>query len=207
MDIYTQSIKKDMPMLIEQLRNAKNNGPYHDKEQEILENFLDDRFINASVELIEKINNEIRKELPGLPFIYTKTYAQFESQLERESIKDIDERRDSMLNLMKKMTNARTTSYFRDYAIAEIKIAYRLKEYLTPDEMFPPKDLNNVTKVLLENNEYEEAIRRIMDKELYIDLGCSSGYESLVEEAVEFAKNLVMKKNLENNEEKYDVER
>ena len=60
MDIYTQSIKKDMPMLIEQLKNAKNNSSYHDTEQEILENFLNDRFINASVELIEKINNEIR---------------------------------------------------------------------------------------------------------------------------------------------------
>ena len=131
----------------------------------------------------------------------------YQAYLDKINERDIDERRDSMLNLMKKMTNARTTSYFRDYAIAEIKIAYRLKEYLDADEMFPPKDLNNVTKVLLENSEYEEAIRRIMDKELYIDLGCSSGYESLVEEAVEFAKNLVMKKNLENNEEKYDMER
>lgn len=115
------------------------------------------------------------------------------------------------MNLMKKMTNARTTSYFRDYAIAEIKIAYRLKEYLDADEMFPPKDLNNATKVLLENSEYEEAVRRIMDKELYIDLGCSSGYESLVEEAVEFAKNLVMKENVVSSEKALenldDVER
>ena len=97
------------------------------------------------------------------------------------------------MNLMKEMKDVRTTSFFRDYAIAEINIAYRIKEYLDADDVFPPKNLNSATSILLKNGEYEEAIERIMNKELCIDIGSSSWYENLVEEATHFAKSLLEK--------------
>lgn len=104
------------------------------------------------------------------------------------------------MNLMKSMKDVRTTSHFRDYALAEIKIAYRIKEYLTPDNYFPPNNLNNVTKLLLCNGEYREAVQRIIDKELYIDIESSSAYEDLVDEGIEFIESL-KDKTLEEEQE------
>ena len=104
------------------------------------------------------------------------------------------------MNFMEMMKDTRTTSHFRDYAIAEIKIAYRIKEYLDPDPYFPPNNLNSATIVLLENDEIEEAIRRIIDKELYIDIESSNAYEDLIKESVAFANSFLEK-------EKNDIER
>ena len=92
------------------------------------------------------------------------------------------------MKIFEYMKSQRTTSHFRDMAIAEVKVAYRLKEYLDPDGYFPSKDLNNATKVLLEAGEYREAIERIIDKELGLDIGDSSSYEKLVENATQFAR-------------------
>lgn len=99
------------------------------------------------------------------------------------------------MNLMESMKDVRTTSYFRSYAIAEIKIAYRIKEYLEPDDVFPPKDLNRATSILLQNGEYLEAVERIMKNEVCVDIDSSRGWEDLAEEAVDFAKSLMTKSN------------
>ena len=97
------------------------------------------------------------------------------------------------MNLMKSMKDLRTTTYFRDFAIAEVQVAYRIKEYLEPDEYFPPKNLDKTTKILFENKEYREAIERIIDRDLQIDISSSSGYESLVNEGMAFVESLVEK--------------
>lgn len=65
------------------IKNANDTSVFHDIEREILENFLDERNIKASAELVEKINEELQKKIPTLPFIYVKTYAQYEEQLGR----------------------------------------------------------------------------------------------------------------------------
>lgn len=99
------------------------------------------------------------------------------------------------MNLMGSMKDVRTTSYFRNYALAEIRIAYRIKEYLEPDDMFPPRDLNRTTGILLQNGEYREAVERIMKNEVPVDIDSSRGWENLAEEAVSFAKSLITRSN------------
>lgn len=83
MNIYKEKIEHDMPILIDLIKNANDTSVFHDVEREILENFLDERNIKASAELVEKINEELEKEIPTLPFIYVKAYAQYEEQLGR----------------------------------------------------------------------------------------------------------------------------
>lgn len=87
----------------------------------------------------------------------------------------------------------RTTSYFRDYAIKEIRIAYRIMEYLDPDTVYPAKDLDDTTLLLLKNKKFGEAVERIIEDELSIDCGCSSGMEALYGNACELCKYLLPK--------------
>lgn len=92
MNIYESKIKQDLPILIESIRKVKRGtSPYYTEEQELLEKFLDDRGIQASAELIRKINKELKKEFPKMSFLYARAKSQFEYQLGREPIPKEDE--------------------------------------------------------------------------------------------------------------------
>jgi len=104
--------------------------------------------------------------------------------------------------------NERTTTYFRDYAIQEIRLAYRIMEYLAPDTTFPPK-INEETKTLIFYGRYDDAVERIIDEELICtDLGSSSGNDALKHNAIELMKYLlpIYKQNLSNTKEKRRLE-
>lgn len=47
-----------------------------------------------------------------------------------------------MNDLMKLYKNERTNDYFKNYAIMQIKVAHRIKEYLNPDK-YLKEDLDN----------------------------------------------------------------
>lgn len=97
-----------------------------------------------------------------------------------------------MQNLMSLYENERTNDYFRNYAISQIKIAHRIKEYLDPDEYFPPKNISKSTMDLLKQRNFEEAVKQIFD-EVSFECGSSIGYEDMQAEAVEFAEEMLDK--------------
>lgn len=107
--------------------------------------------------------------------------------------------------------HTRTTKYFRDYAIEEIKVAYRIMEYLAPDSNFPPK-INEDTKELILLGRYPEAFERIVDRVCgdinFIDLGSSSGYESIKQNAIELMEYLapIYRQNITDVKEKRKLE-
>ena len=95
-----------------------------------------------------------------------------------------------MNNLMRLYKNERTNDYFKNIAVMQIKVAHRIKEYLDQDEYFPPKDICKSTMDLFLQKDIKNAVRRILD-EVSFDCDCSSGYEAVEREAVEFAKELL----------------
>ena len=95
-----------------------------------------------------------------------------------------------MNDLMKLYKNERTNDYFKNYTIMQIKVAHRIKEYLNPDEYFPPKDICKSTMDLFLQREVVKAVSRIFD-EVSFDCDCSSGYDGMEKEAVEFAEELL----------------
>lgn len=95
-----------------------------------------------------------------------------------------------MNNLMALYKNERTNEYFKNYAIMQIKIAHRIKEYLNPDEYFPPKDICEDTMDLFLKKEVKKAVRKIFE-EVSFDCDCSSGYDSMETEAIMFAEELL----------------
>lgn len=95
-----------------------------------------------------------------------------------------------MKDLMKLYKNERTNDYFKDYTIMQIKVAHRIKEYLNPDEYFPPKDICKSTMDLFLQREVVKAVSRIFD-EVSFDCDCSTGYDGMGKEAVEFAEELL----------------
>ena len=97
-----------------------------------------------------------------------------------------------MNGLMELIKKERTTKYFRDFAIAQVKLAYRIKEYLDPDPMFPSKTLSEETSDLFLRGNFSDAVGSCM-KEIFIDIPCSEGYDSLKEEAIQFSKDLSRK--------------
>lgn len=97
-----------------------------------------------------------------------------------------------MDNLMSLYKNERTNDYFRDYAIAQIKIAHRIKEYLDPDEYFPPKNISKSVVDLFLQRKVKEAVHQILD-EVSFECGSSDGYMSMEFEAVEFAEEMLDK--------------
>ena len=102
----------------------------------------------------------------------------------------------------------RTTTYFRDYAIQEIKVAYRIMEYLAPDGIFKPDIVEN-TKDLIFLGRYKDAVEKIIESELTnLDLGCSSGYDAMCQHAVELIEYLlpISKQNVTNVKEKRRLE-
>ena len=97
-----------------------------------------------------------------------------------------------MQNLMSLYENERTNDYFRNYAISQIKIAHRIKEYLDPDEYFPPKNISKSTMDLFQQRNFEDAVKQIFD-EVSFECGSSIGYEDMKAEAVEFAEEMLDK--------------
>lgn len=97
-----------------------------------------------------------------------------------------------MDNLMSLYKNERTNDYFRDYAIAQIKVAHRIKEYLDPDEYFPPKNISKSVVDLFLQRKVKEAVHQILD-EVSFECGSSDGYMSMEYEAVEFAEEMLDK--------------
>lgn len=95
-----------------------------------------------------------------------------------------------MDGLMKLYKNERTNDYFKKNAIMQIEIAHRIKEYLDPDEYFPPKDICKSTMDLFLQKEVKKAVHRIFD-EVSFDCDCSSNYSDVEREAVEFAEELL----------------
>lgn len=88
--------------------------------------------------------------------------------------------------------NERTNDYFRDYAIAQIKVAHRIKEYLDPDKYFPPKNISKSVVDLFLQRKVKEAVRQILD-EVSFECGSSDGYMSMEYEAAEFAEEMLDK--------------
>jgi superfamily II DNA or RNA helicase len=99
-----------------------------------------------------------------------------------------------MKDLMKQFaTNERGTTYFRDYAINQIRVAYRLKDYLDPDICIPPKDLNKQTMKLFLDGDIAQAVYNIINDELIIDISSSYGSEEFQHEAFVLATEMVDK--------------
>ena len=104
----------------------------------------------------------------------------------------------------------RTTTFFRSKAILKIRVAYRVMEYLAPDETFPPK-INQNTKDLLLMKRFSEGYRSIMHElnvEESTDLGCSSHMEALQADTMALMECLLptYKKNCKDKREKRRVE-
>lgn len=95
-----------------------------------------------------------------------------------------------MDNLMKLYRKERVNDYFKNYAIMQIKVAYRILEYLEPDEYFPPKNIDESTMELFLQREVGKAVSRIFD-EISFKCGCSSGYEDIEREANAFASEVL----------------
>ena len=95
-----------------------------------------------------------------------------------------------MKDLMKLYKNERTNDYFKNYTIMQIKVAHRIKEYVDPDKYFPPKDICKSTMELFLQREVNKAVSRVFN-EVFFDCDCSSGYEDVEREAVEFAEELL----------------
>ena len=83
----------------------------------------------------------------------------------------------------------RTTTYFRNYAVLEIQIAYRIMEYLSPDSVFPAKDLYNITKNAILAENYPLAFANVIDEldsaGFSTDIGSSWGMEALQADAID----------------------
>ena len=99
-----------------------------------------------------------------------------------------------MDGLMKQfVTTERGTEYFRDYAIKQIKIAYRLMDYLDPDHCFPAKDLSKHTMKLFLDGEVAQAVHNIIENEICIDIPSSHGAEGFQYEAFVLATEMLEK--------------
>lgn len=90
---------------------------------------------------------------------------------------------------MQEVRNLRVTDYFLKYTINEIKIAYRILEYLEPDTVFKPKDLHNSVKDAFLNGNIEEAVIEIYE-ELGISIDSSCGQGKFLNDAIEFANTV-----------------
>ncbi len=90
--------------------------------------------------------------------------------------------------------NNRTTDYFRDFAIVEIRVAYRIMEYLAPDSLFPAKDLIQGTMNLMLSENFTRAynaVKEEVDNVLYTEINSSHGDESLKIKGIELMKYLL----------------
>src|SRR5574344_229765 len=95
-----------------------------------------------------------------------------------------------MDGLMKLYKNERTNDFFKKYAIKQIEIAHRIKEYLDPDEYFKPKNISKTTMDLFLQREVGKAVSNIFN-EVMFECDCSSSYGDIEREANKFAKELL----------------
>jgi hypothetical protein len=87
----------------------------------------------------------------------------------------------------------RTTTFFRDLGILEIRVAYKIMEYLAPDDVFKPK-INQFTKDLMLSKEFSKAYEYVieeLDAEVNTDLGCSASADRLQANAIDLMKYLL----------------
>lgn len=115
-----------------------------------------------------------------------------------------------MNNLIEFAKENRTTTFFRSKAILEIRVAYRIMEYLAPDDNFPPK-VNPSTKDLFLKGEFYRVYGYIieeLDLEASTDIGCSAGMVKLEADAVELMDYLypIYEKNCTDKKEKRRIE-
>lgn len=108
-----------------------------------------------------------------------------------------------MKDLMKQfVTTERGTTYFRDYAIYQIRMAYRLMDYLDPDTCFPAKDLSKHTMKQFLDGDVANAVHNIINDELDIDISSSHGSEEFQHEAYVLSVEMLEKYNARCNDEK-----
>ena len=87
----------------------------------------------------------------------------------------------------------RTTTYFKNRGVLEIRIAYRIMEYLAPDSVFPPP-IEQPTKDLLLKEEFSGAYECVIGEIALAhntDLGCSAGAGDLRIKAIELMRYLL----------------
>ena len=106
--------------------------------------------------------------------------------------------------------NNRTTTFFRNSAIVEIRIAYAIMEYLAPDDTFQPEIIQS-TKDLMLKEEFSKAYECIVDElnaESSTDLGYSAAEASLITNAVELMRYLlpIYKKHVTDKKEQRRIE-
>lgn len=85
----------------------------------------------------------------------------------------------------------RTTTFFRDYAITQIKLAYRIMEYLAPDDTYPPDDISTTTKELMLREKFDEAFGWIENEPCIDDFNSSHYYEETKALAKELMAHLL----------------
>lgn len=88
-----------------------------------------------------------------------------------------------MIDMIEFTKNTRTTTFFRDLAIAKIKVAYRCMEYLLPDNIFPPGKLSENIIKLLVDKKFDSAAEEII-KEVNVNIDSASWMENLEEETI-----------------------
>lgn len=88
-------------------------------------------------------------------------------------------------------SSERCTTYFRDYAVNQIRVAYRLMEYLNPDDVFKPHQKSEKIVKMFLNNEVSEAVHEIIYNECCIDISSSRGSEDFELEAYVLACDLL----------------
>ena len=106
--------------------------------------------------------------------------------------------------------NNRTTTFFRNLGILEIRVTYRIMEYLAPDNAFPPT-VNQFTKDLMLKEEYNKAYEYVMEElelEGSTDLGCSQAEGNLRTNAVNLMAYLlpIYKKQITDKKEQRRIE-
>ncbi len=104
--------------------------------------------------------------------------------------------------------NNRTTTFFRDLEIYKIKIAYRIMEYLAPDSVFKPDNLNKDIMNLLLQGRFPIAYGMIKNELIDdIDLG-SHNSEDVENEAIGLMQYLlpIYKKGIQTNKEQRRIQ-
>jgi hypothetical protein len=103
--------------------------------------------------------------------------------------------------------NNRTTPFFRDYAIKETQIAYRVMEYLAPDSVFPPETDKNTLELIL-RDKLEDAYENILN-EIQLETPNSSwACEALRSNAIDLMQYLKPRyeKDIKDTKEKRKLE-
>lgn len=91
-----------------------------------------------------------------------------------------------MDNLMGMCRKERINDYFKNYAIKQIEVGYRILEYLEPDSYFPPKNIDKHVMELFLQRDIGKAVHLIV-----YDIDPDGNYGDLEKEANVFAKSVL----------------